>query len=74
MLSVIGFSSVTSSSPSLGSIYGGTVLTIQGNGFDSSTVVMIGNSVCTITSVLINQLTCETSAHTSASNISFQIR
>jgi len=52
----------------------GTVITIQGNGFDSATVVSIGNAACKVISVSINQLTCKTSANAAAANLNFQIR
>jgi hypothetical protein len=73
-LTVNGTSSIVSSSPNSGSIYGGTVITIQGNGFDSGTVVSIGNAACNVISVSINQLTCKTSANAAAANLNFQIR
>ena len=53
--------------PSKGSVYGGTVVTITGNGFHAieNTQVKFGSSVCKVTSVAVNSLTCVTSAGTS---------
>jgi hypothetical protein len=59
--------------PSSGSVYGGQLLTIVGNGFDNTTIVTVGTKKCTITSTTINQLTCLTGAQ-SAGSSSFSIR
>ena len=72
-LTVTGSTSIISISPSSGSVNGGTLVTILGNGFDNTTNVLIGNSNCKLSTVTINQLTCVTSAHTAASNLNFQI-
>lgn len=49
--------------PNSGSIYGGTEVTIAGNGFDTlnNTQVLFGTSVCKITSLSVTSLTCVTS-------------
>ena len=45
-------------SPISGSINGGSILTINGNGFDNSTSVIIGSKQCTISSVSTSQIVC----------------
>lgn len=47
-------------SPSAGSVHGGTIVTVNGNGFDMSTVATLGSSVCTILSMTTTSLTCKT--------------
>lgn len=54
---------VSSISPNSGSIYGGTVLTINGNGFDSTTQVLFDTVQCNIISYSINSLQCRTGFH-----------
>ncbi len=48
--------------PSSGSLYGGTVINILGNGFDTkeNTFIKIGNSNCTLTALNSSMLTCIT--------------
>jgi len=61
-------------SPASGSINGGTLITITGNGFDETTTsISIDNTVCKIVSVSIDQVTCLTSAHSSATGLNFQV-
>lgn len=65
-LYVTGLPSIDSLQPSSGSTYGGTLLTIQGNGFDQTTKVNFGSSSCSIRSVKINRLTCVTGSNNGA--------
>ena len=60
---VTGMPSIKSISPSSGSIYGGTVLTLTGNGFTTDTSVKLDSSVCTVISATLDTLTCLTSDH-----------
>ena len=57
-----GVAAIQSISPNNGSIFGGTVLTIYGNGFDrkENTKVSIGNSICDIQSVTSSNIVCVT--------------
>ena len=64
---------IASMTPSTGSIYGGTVVAITGNGFSSQTVAVFGDSTCTITKFSLNSLSCVTSSH-SDQQVSVQIR
>lgn len=72
---ITGQSQIQSISPSSGSVNGGTLLTITGNGFDknTTTIYIDGTSLCKIVSLTINQVTCLTSSHTSGTNLNFQI-
>jgi len=57
--------------PSEGSLYGGTIVTITGNGFDSrpgQTTVRIGLYLCTVQRVTHSKITCVTSKHVSGSH------
>ena len=56
-----GLASVASISPSSGSVHGGTVITIVGNGFSNATQVMFGSYACVPINVTPNQLQCKTS-------------
>ena len=60
---VTGMPNLKSISPSSGSIYGGTVLTLTGNGFTTGTSVLLDSSVCTVISATLDTLTCLTSNH-----------
>ncbi|KAL3885610.1 hypothetical protein ACJMK2_025660 [Sinanodonta woodiana] len=63
-LQVQSIAVISSISPSQGSIHGGTVLTISGNGFVvSDTVVRLDGTMCTIKSVTLTQIICVTAAH-----------
>jgi hypothetical protein len=57
---VTGIAVVKSSSPNSGSIYGGTLITINGNGFDTikNTLVSIGTKICIISSLTSSQILC----------------
>jgi hypothetical protein len=54
--------------PSSGSINGGSILTIDGNGFDNSTSVIIGSKSCTISSVSTSQIVCLTPSGTAGAS------
>ena len=71
---VSGVASISSISPNGGSIYGGTEVTISGNGFSSinNTQVRFGSSACQITSLSVTSLTCVTSSST-AGQVNVQI-
>ncbi len=71
---ITGIDSISQISPDSGSIYGGQILTIEGNGFDNTTSVSIDNSNCKVISYSINQLKCLTGAHASASNLNILVR
>ncbi|XP_048254422.1 fibrocystin-L-like isoform X3 [Haliotis rufescens] len=50
--------------PSTGSVNGGTVLTINGNGFVvGETTVQVGGEDCVVTAVTPSQVQCDTSSH-----------
>nr|XP_054765687.1 fibrocystin-L-like [Lytechinus pictus] len=54
---------VTSVSPLLGSLFGGTTITVIGNGFgtsESETEVLISDKICEVTSITDDLLTCVT--------------
>ncbi|XP_041477742.1 fibrocystin-L-like isoform X1 [Lytechinus variegatus] len=54
---------VTSVSPLLGSLFGGTTITVTGNGFGTSaseTEVLINDKICEVTSITDDLLTCVT--------------
>ena len=71
---VTGLPLIKDISPSIGSLNGGTILTISGNGFVSdSTTVLVGSSVCFVTHVTLDQVTCITSAH-AVGTVSFAIK
>ena len=65
-LAVTGTQTIVSISPSTGSVNGGTVLTISGNGFDDSTQVLLHTVACVVTSRAINSINCVTGAHAAA--------
>ncbi|KAL3886654.1 hypothetical protein ACJMK2_026634, partial [Sinanodonta woodiana] len=66
-LQVQSIAVLSSISPSQGSIHGGTVLTISGNGFVvNNTVVQLDGTMCTIKSVTLTQIICVTAAHAAA--------
>lgn len=62
-----GVAIITAVTPSSGSVFGGTVVTITGNGFYAidNTQVKFGSSACKVINVAVNSLTCVTSAGTS---------
>ena len=70
---VNGLSFIKSVTPSIGSLNGGSFLTIIGNGFTPSTSVLIGSSNCTLTQVTLDQLVCMTSSH-AAGIVNFMIK
>ncbi len=64
---------VKSINPSSGSIYGGTVVTLSGNGFKSNSVVKFDSSTCNVINATINQLICKTTSHAQQQSVSIQI-
>ena len=66
--------SLTSISPSVGSIYGGQEITLSGNGFSGSlddVSVTIGSSSCTVLSVSVENITCVTPANSAGNETVF---
>ena len=59
--------------PSTGSIYGGTIVTLIGNGFKSNSVVKFDSSTCNIINATINQIICKTTSHAEQQSVSIQI-
>ena len=55
--------SIKSINPSSGSVYGGTVLTLTGNGFTAGTSISLGSAVCTVINAALDTITCLTSEH-----------
>lgn len=59
-LQVAGEPIVASMTPNTGSVYGGTLVTILGNGFDLSSQVTLAGADCVVKSVSTTSLTCRT--------------
>ena len=72
-VSLKGLKLIQSITPNSGSINGGTVLTIVGNGFDESSQVTLDTANCRVLSKSIDKLTCETTAH-STGTVSYSIK
>uniref|UniRef100_A0A8B9H868 Polycystic kidney and hepatic disease 1 (autosomal recessive)-like 1 n=1 Tax=Astyanax mexicanus TaxID=7994 RepID=A0A8B9H868_ASTMX len=53
---------VTSINPTAGSVTGGTVITVVGDGFGPDTVAAVGNASCDVISVDLNELRCRVPA------------
>ena len=70
-MAITGIAAIQSLSQSSGSIYGGTVLTINGNGFSTiqNTKVKFGTKYCIIQSVTSSNLTCITPSNSAGSSI-----
>ena len=64
---VTGLPSLKSISPSSGSVYGGTILTLTGNGFTASTTVALHTATCAVINATLDTLTCLTSEHADGS-------
>jgi hypothetical protein len=60
---ISGIFSVKSIDPPSGSIYGNTLVTINGNGFSKNDLVYLDNSKCKIVNFTINEIKCLTSPH-----------
>ena len=60
---VTGYPFLKSIDPISGSINGGTVLTLIGNGFTTDTSIKIDTVVCTVTAATVDTIKCITSAH-----------
>ena len=71
-LNLVGSPLIQSITPNTGSVNGGTILTINGNGFDKNTQVSIDSVKCNIISIKINELKCITKNHVAATS-SFSI-
>ena len=54
---------ISSISPNAGSIYGGTTLTFNGNGFTLEASVDIGGVPCEVEAATLSELICKTGAH-----------
>lgn len=60
--------------PSVGSVEGGTLLTISGNGFHiEGTVVLVGGESCPIESINLDEVVCTAPAH-SAGEVAVTVR
>lgn len=57
---------ISSIAPGSGSIHGGTVVQIDGNGFKDDVTVTIDGSVCSITMVTLSMVKCTSPAHSAA--------
>lgn len=69
-LSVDSSLSITSISPSTGSIHGGLLVTVVGNGFSEDTTLMIASYDCEVFgAVSSSMLTCVTSEHAAGRSI-----
>lgn len=64
---VTGMPNLKSINPSSGSINGGTVLTLTGNGFTTGTSIRLGTAACTVINAALDALTCLTSDHADGS-------
>jgi hypothetical protein len=58
---------ISSITPSVGIVSGGTTITIAGSDFSTSSVVSIGNKNCAIISASTTQIQCSTAANTAGS-------
>lgn len=72
-LNINGLPLIKSTTPNSGSLHGGTIVTISGNGFDETTQVLLNKTNCTLIDYSINMLTCQTNAHLE-SIVSFEIK
>lgn len=59
-----GIFSVLSMFPDIGSIFGGSLVTITGNGFVSNSTIRLNTSNCTIVSLSVTQIKCLTTPNT----------
>ncbi|XP_053372863.1 fibrocystin-L-like [Mercenaria mercenaria] len=67
-LKMYGTPTITTVTPSSGSVNGETVITIQGNGFvENDTAVTIDGTSCDIISTTLSEVICETRPHAAAS-------
>lgn len=60
---VTGLPYIKSIGPLFGSLNGGTLLEIRGNGFNSNSTVKLNTSVCNVVEASLGKLKCLTSAH-----------
>jgi hypothetical protein len=68
-----GVLTVKSITPSAGSIYGGTFVTLTGNGFALNSIVKFGSSRCNIINATINHIICKTASHAEQQNVPIEI-
>lgn len=74
--SITGIAAIQSINPVTdGSIFGGTVLTINGNGFDSieNSQVKIGAKNCTIQSITLSKIICVTPSQDAVGNYTVSV-
>ena len=64
---------VTAILPSEGSIHGGALITIQGQGFGTDAAVLIGGNPCIIKYHTLTELSCQTPAGESYGSVAIQI-
>ena len=57
-LTVTGKPAVFSMNPTNGSVYGGQIITLTGNGFSGNSVITIGPATCRIISYKVDKATC----------------
>ncbi len=62
-VTILGYGTINSIFPNAGSIYGGQLVTINGNGFTAQTSVSFGSSICQIVEYTISKIRCKTSEH-----------
>lgn len=60
---VTSLPAISSIAPNSGSIYGGTLVKINGNGFSANTSVKFDSADCKIIQLSLSSITCMTSAH-----------
>lgn len=67
-LTMYGTPTISTITPSSGSIYGETYITIQGNGFvENDTIVAVGGAPCLVNTTTLSEVTCYTSPHVAGS-------
>ena len=69
-----GIFSLKSITPNSGSIYGGTVVVLDGNGFTLNSTVKLGSSsTCKVVNASINSISCITSDSSQAQQVNVQL-
>lgn len=67
-LTMYGTPTISTITPSSGSIYGETYITIQGNGFvENDTIVAVGGATCLVNTTTLSEVTCYTTPHAAGS-------
>ena len=60
--------------PLSGSIFGGTIMKINGNGFTSGVIINLGSANCRVINITLNEIFCISSAHEQAkTNITIRL-